>query len=74
MLNPLRIKVLGLIAQNLVYSEKKGGSMTYTRYSDIVHKLALEGYCMIFPENSMRCRKDYILTQKGEAALADWSQ
>jgi hypothetical protein len=67
MLSRLQIAVLKLVSQDLVFSDKTGGSTAYSRHGPIVHELAAQKYC--YAVKSGACRLDYLLTSAGEAVL-----
>jgi hypothetical protein len=67
MLSSIHKNVLRLIAQDMVYSDRSGGSMSYRRNEKMVRELAHGGYCLAASDGC--CRVDYIITPKGEAVL-----
>jgi hypothetical protein len=61
------IKILHLISKDLVYSDRSGDSLSFSRHKETVLELTRSGYCVAAPAGG--CRVDYIVTPKGEASL-----
>lgn len=71
-LAPMLIKAMQAIDVDHVYWSREGGSPLYRKYMNEVKELIRLGYVQAMPQDC--CRKDYLLTSRGEAELKKLTQ